>query len=63
MDRYAKAIMGGLTAGLGALGTALADGQVTAIEWVLVAAAVVAGLGFVWGVPNTPQPPAPTTGE
>lgn len=57
MSKYAKAIMGGLTAGLAALGTALADGQVTATEWVVVAGAVVAGLGFVWGVPNAPSEP------
>lgn len=56
MDRYAKAIMGGLTAGLSALGTAMADGQVSTVEWVMVAAAVVAGLGFVWGVPNAKEP-------
>ena len=52
MDRYAKAIMGALAGGLAALGTALADGQVTATEWVVVAAGAVAGLGLVWGVPN-----------
>jgi hypothetical protein len=62
MDKYAKAVMGGLTSGLGALGTALADGQVTAVEWVLVAAALVAGLGFVWGVPNA-KPQLPVSGE
>lgn len=58
MDRYAKAIMGGVVAGLGALGTALADGQVTATEWVVVASAVVAGLGLVWGVPNKTETPS-----
>lgn len=58
MDKYAKAIMGGLTAGLSALGTALADGQVAATEWVVVAAAVVAGLGLVWGVPNKTETPS-----
>lgn len=54
VDKYAKAIMGGLTSGLAALGTALTDGQITGVEWVAVAAALVAGLGFVWGVPNKP---------
>ena len=58
MDKYAKAIMGGLTAGLSALGTALADGQLTATEWVVVAAAVMAGLGLVWGVPNKIDTPS-----
>lgn len=55
MDQYAKAIMAGLTAGLGALGTALVDGHVDATEWVVVAAAIVSALGFVWGVPNAPK--------
>lgn len=52
MGRYAKAIVGALTAGLGALGTALADDRVTNLEWVSVAGAVVAALALVWAVPN-----------
>ncbi|WP_192902292.1 hypothetical protein [Micromonospora globbae] len=49
---YAKAIVGGLLAGLGALGTALVDNSVTPAEWVGVATATLAGLGIVYAVPN-----------
>jgi len=56
MNKYAKAIVAALTAGLGAYGTAVADGSVTAQEWVGVAVAVLAGLGLVWAVPNQPAP-------
>ena len=51
---YAKAIVGGLLAGLGALGTALVDNTVTPAEWVGVATATLAGLGIVYAVPNRP---------
>lgn len=51
---YAKAIGGGLAAGLAALGTALADNQVTPLEWTVVAGAVLVGLGVVYTVPNRP---------
>ncbi|MGH3740888.1 MAG: hypothetical protein ACRDT1_06100, partial [Micromonosporaceae bacterium] len=44
--------------GLGALGTALADGAVTPVEWVGVALATVTALGVVLRVPNTPKPAA-----
>lgn len=54
MDQYAKAIVAAVMAGLGALGTALADGSVTATEWVVVASSVFAALALVWGVPNAP---------
>ncbi len=52
---YAKAIVGALLAGLGALGTALADNQVTTVEWVGVAVATLGALGIVYAVPNRPQ--------
>jgi hypothetical protein len=52
MDKIAKAIVGAVTAGLGALGVALADSQITATEWVVIAVATVGALGLVWGVPN-----------
>jgi hypothetical protein len=53
-----KAITGGVLAGLIALGTALVDGQVSWLEWVLVGTAAV---GTYTGVYNTPQPaPLPT---
>ncbi len=57
MDHYAKALVGAVMAGLGALGTALADGHVTATEWVVIAAAAAGALGLVWGVPNAPKQP------
>lgn len=44
-----KAIVAGLVAGVGALGTALADSSVTAQEWTTVAvAALVAYQGVYW---------------
>lgn len=49
---YAKSIVAALVAGLGALGTALTDGGVSAQEWVAVASATLVGLGVVFGVPN-----------
>jgi len=53
-NQYAKAIVAAVMAGLGALGTALADGSVTGTEWVVVASSVFAALALVWGVPNAP---------
>lgn len=52
LNPYAKAIVGAAVAGLTALGTALADDQVTATEWVTAAIATLAALGLVWAVPN-----------
>jgi hypothetical protein len=49
-----KAIFGGLLAGLSALGTALADSNLTALELVGVATAVVATAATVYGVTNAP---------
>lgn len=70
---YAKAIVGALVAGLGALGTALTDGAVSAQEWVAVASATLVALGVVFGVPNrdpqaahqdeSVQPPEAGAGE
>ena len=54
MAEYRKAIIGALMAFLAALGTAMSDGTVTGIEWVIIAGAVVTGFGAVWGVPNAP---------
>lgn len=51
---YAKAIVAGLIAGLGVLGSALVDDTVTPAEWVGVAGATLAGLGIVYAVPNRP---------
>lgn len=50
--KYAKAATGAVIAGLGSLGTALADSHVTAQEWVAVALATVIAGGAVFGVPN-----------
>lgn len=52
MDKYAKAIVGAVMAFLGALGTALTDGSVTANEWVTIASFTVGALAVIWGVPN-----------
>ncbi len=49
---YAKALVAAGLAGLGALGTALVDNQVSSAEWVGVASATLAGLGLVYAVPN-----------
>lgn len=52
---YVKATTGGLIAGLGAIGTGLADGQLTAAE---VVGAIVVGLtafAAVFGVTNEGQ--------
>lgn len=51
---YTKAVVAGLLAGLGALGTALVDNTVSPAEWVGVASATLAGLGLVYAVPNRP---------
>ncbi|MFE9955822.1 hypothetical protein [Micromonospora sp. NPDC005299] len=51
---YAKAVVGGLVAGLTAFGTALADDRVTNAEWVGVGLATLAALGLVYAVPNKP---------
>lgn len=48
--RQAKALLGAAVAGLTALGTALADGEVTQLEWTTIALAVVATYGGVFGV-------------
>jgi hypothetical protein len=55
---YAKAVTGALVAGLGALGTAWADGRMTPVEWVGVATATLVAAGAVWSVPNR-VPPEP----
>lgn len=56
MEQYRKAIFGGLTAGLTALGTALADGRVTPLEGAGIALAVVVAAAAVWAVRNGPAP-------
>ena len=55
---YAKAIVGGLVAGLTALGTAMTDDTVTTAEWVGVAVATLGALGIVYATPNRDRQPA-----
>jgi hypothetical protein len=59
VDRYAKAIVGAVLAGLGSLGAAFSDGRVSANEWIVVATAAVTALSLIWAVPNstTTKPP------
>ena len=54
---YAKAILGAVLAGLGALYAVSADG-ITAQEWIGVVITTLATLGGVYAVPNKPAPPA-----
>lgn len=59
MNSILKAVYGGITAGVAALGTVLAagHGHVSAIGWVGVASAVLATFGSVYGVTNIPPGP------
>jgi hypothetical protein len=52
VSKYAKAIVAGVAAGAAALGTALADNQITTQEALTAVAAVLAALGLTWAVPN-----------
>lgn len=52
---YAKAISGGVLAGLGALYLSLDNDVVTAQEWVGVAQSSLAAFAVVWGIPNAPK--------
>lgn len=54
MNKYAKAVVAALVAGLGALQFALKDNTVSTTEWVQVGSTAVAALGLVWGVQNAP---------
>lgn len=49
---YMKAIVGGLVAGLTALGTAMTDDKITNAEWVGVAIATLGALGIIYATPN-----------
>lgn len=51
-QEYLKAIVGGILAGLGVLGTALTDDVVSASEWVGVAVATLTVFSAVFGIPN-----------
>ena len=56
LSNIAKAVVGALIAGLGALGTALVDdkslGDVTDGQWVTVVLASLVALAGIWAVPN-----------
>ena len=56
MAKYAKAIVGALVAGLGALVTGLTDNTLSTAEWLVAAIAFLTALGVVWAVPNKPTP-------
>lgn len=53
LREQAKAVVGGVLAGLGSLATAVTDSSVTAPEWVAVAIAAVGAYGLVY---RTGQP-------
>lgn len=54
MAHYAKAIVGALVAGLGALVTGLSDEALSTAEWLIALIAFLTALGVVWAVPNRP---------
>jgi hypothetical protein len=56
LSKYTKSIVAALVAGLGSLQVALVDNVVSTTEWITVGSAVLAALGFVWGVANTKEP-------
>jgi hypothetical protein len=56
---YAKAIVAALTAGLGTLSSALADGTITPGEWVAIVVTTLAGAGLTAWIPNKTAPAAP----
>lgn len=58
-QQYAKAIVAGVTAGGGALATAMSDGKLTTIEIIGVVCAIIVAAGAVFTVPNA-APPAPS---
>lgn len=51
---YAKAIVGGIVAGLGTAATALAENGISDVEWIGIVLAFIAGTGFVYAIPNRP---------
>ena len=51
----AKALAGGLVAGLGAGATAAADGIITTGEWWLIASAAAGAAYAVWQTPNADE--------
>lgn len=54
--KYAKAVAAAVAAGLAALVTALADGDVSLAEWASIALATVIGSGLVAAAPRNKYP-------
>lgn len=54
MNKIAKAIVAGVTALGGATVTAMSDGAVTTIEYVLIFVATVTATAAVWATTNAP---------
>jgi hypothetical protein len=52
ISKYWKAVIAGVAAGSGSLGTAVQDGALTQAEGVTAVLVAVAALGAVWRVPN-----------
>jgi hypothetical protein len=50
-----KAILAGLTTGVGALATAALDGQIVMVEWLVAAGLAIGAYGAVFGV-SQPAP-------
>lgn len=55
MDKIAKAIVACVTALGAALVTALSDGVITSVEYVLVAVGAVVAFSGVWATTNAPK--------
>jgi hypothetical protein len=62
-QEYAKAIVAGVTAGGGALATALSDGKLTTVEIIGVVCVAVVAAGAVFTVPNAASSAPPDTGS
>jgi hypothetical protein len=61
--RYAKAVVGGLAAGIATLTPLASAGPLTLTDWLGVLAAVLGGAGLVAFVPNKTTTPPPSTGS
>lgn len=55
MAKVAKAIIAAVTGGSGALVTALADGTLSPVETIAVAATAIVAFFGVWATTNAPQ--------
>lgn len=59
LSKVWKAVVAGVVAGGGALGTAAQDGTITSAEGLTIGGAILVAVYAVWRVPNrtTPTPP------